>query len=111
MPRLAKTCGVIRLRVSEFRAVDEGLVGLFAASVDEQAEIFRQREFIEQEAVTSIRRWSVFALLVGFLVAGGTVWEVQRRFKQMRRSVMEAGRERAFTNQLLEGMVSAVARD
>ena len=93
----------------KFRVVDERLAGLFAASVNEQGEIFRQRELIEQEAVTSIRRWSVFALLVGFLVAAGTVWEVQRRFKQMRRSVMEAGRERAFTNQLLEGMVSAVA--
>jgi signal transduction histidine kinase len=93
----------------KFRVVDEELAGLFAALANEQGEIFRQRELIEQEAVSSIRRWSVFALLVGFLVAAGTVWEVQRRFKQMRRSVMEAGRERAFTNQLLEGMVSAVA--
>ncbi len=49
------------------------------------------------------------ALLFGVLVAVGTIWEVQRRFKQMRRSMFEARRERVFTNQLLEGMVSAVA--
>ena len=48
-------------------------------------------------------------MIAGVLVAAGTVWEVQRRFKQMRRSVFEARRERTFTNQLLEGMVSAVA--
>jgi two-component system sensor histidine kinase PilS (NtrC family) len=47
-------------------------------------------------------------LLAGVLVAAGTVWEVQRRFRQTRRSDLEARRERTFTNQLLEGMVSAV---
>ena len=47
--------------------------------------------------------------IVGALVATGTVWEVQRRFKQMLRSTLEARRERTFTNQLLEGMVSAVS--
>ncbi|MEP6921048.1 MAG: ATP-binding protein [bacterium] len=93
----------------KFRVVDEQLNGLLAASSAEQAEIFRESEAIEQAAIRSIRSWSVFALLVGFLVAAGTIWEVQRRFKQMRRSMLEAGRERAFTSQLLEGMVSAVA--
>ncbi len=93
----------------KFRVVDEQLNGLLAASSAEQAEIFRQSEAIEQAAIRSIRSWSVFALLVGFIVAAGTIWEVQRRFKQMRRSMLEAGRERAFTSQLLEGMVSAVA--
>ena len=92
----------------QFRVVEEKLVGLFSSLTQQQDEISRQREILQREAVISIRRWSVFALLVGFLVAAGTVWEVQRRFKQMRHSVLEAGRERAFTNQLLEGMVSAV---
>ncbi len=93
----------------KFRIVDEQLNGLLAASGTEQSEIFRQSEAIEQAAIRSIRSWSVFALLVGFIVAAGTIWEVQRRFRQMRLSMLEAGRERAFTNQLLEGMVSAVA--
>lgn len=92
-----------------FRDVDRDLTKLVDASAEEQFKISEQRESIEQEAVRSIRRWSVFALLVGFFVAAGTVWEVQRRFSQMRHSMVDAGRERAFTNQLLEGMVSAVA--
>ena len=93
----------------EFRVVDEQLDGLLTASSSEQSEIFRQSEAIEQQATRSIRRWSAVALLFGVLVAVGTIWEVQRRFKQMRRSMFEARRERVFTNQLLEGMVSAVA--
>ena len=92
-----------------FRSIDEKLNGFLTASADEQFRIAVQRDQLEQAAVRSIRRWSVFALLVGFVVAAGTVWEVQRRFKQMRRSMLEAGRERAFTTQLLQGMVSAVA--
>ncbi len=93
---------------SRFRIVDEQLNGLLTASTNEQTEIFRQTEAIEQEAVRSIRTWSVIALLVGAIVAAGTIWEVQRRFREMRRSMFEASRERAFTSQLLEGMVSAV---
>lgn len=93
----------------KFRVVDEELDGLLRASASAQAEIFRESEAIEQEATRSIRRWSAAALLFGVMVAVGTIWEVQRRFKQMRQSMFEARRERAFTNQLLEGMVSAVA--
>ncbi|MFN2512184.1 MAG: nitrogen regulation protein NR(II) [Pyrinomonadaceae bacterium] len=93
----------------KFRVVDEQLNGLLTDSNIEQGEIFRQSEAIEQEATRSIRRWSTVALLFGVLVAVGTIWEVQRRFKQMRRSMFEVRRERVFTNQLLEGMVSAVA--
>lgn len=52
---------------------------------------------------------SLIALGAGALVAVGTIWQVQRHFWQMRRSMVEASRERAFTTQLLEGMVSAVA--
>ncbi|HET9787938.1 MAG TPA: histidine kinase dimerization/phospho-acceptor domain-containing protein, partial [Pyrinomonadaceae bacterium] len=93
----------------KFRVVDEQLDGLLRASTAEQAEIFRESESIEQKATRSIRRWSAVAFFFGVLVAIGTIREVQRRFKQMRRSMFEARRERVFTNQLLEGMVSAVA--
>ena len=54
-----------------------------------------------------VLRW--MALVVGALVAVGTIWQVQRQFKEMRRSVLETRRERTFATQLLEGMVSAVA--
>ncbi|HZE70218.1 MAG TPA: ATP-binding protein [Pyrinomonadaceae bacterium] len=93
----------------KFRTVDTELDDLLNASSQDQEQIFRDARVIEQEAARSIRLWSFLALLVGSLVAAGTIWEVQRRFRQMRLSTDEARRERAFTNQLLEGMVSAVA--
>jgi signal transduction histidine kinase len=63
----------------------------------------------QQAARKSIVTWSLLALGAGALVALGTIWQVQRHFWQMRRSMLEARRERTFTTQLLEGMVSAVA--
>jgi signal transduction histidine kinase len=94
---------------SKFRIADTELDDLLSASGAEQDEVSQKSGLIEQEARRQIRLWSVIALLVGAMVAGGTIWEVQRRFRQMRQSMFEARRERVFTNQLLEGMVSAVA--
>jgi signal transduction histidine kinase len=93
----------------KFSVVDTELNAFLAQSNSEQAEVFRKSELIQQEAARSIRTWGLIALLAGALVAAGTIWEVQRRFGEMRRSVEEARRERTFTSQLLEGMVSAVA--
>jgi two-component system, NtrC family, nitrogen regulation sensor histidine kinase GlnL len=92
----------------KFRTVDGELNDLFAGSTQEQEDIFQRSAAIQQRAARTIRVWSLVALLAGFLVAAGTVWEVQRRFRQMRRSMNEARRERSFSNQMLEGMVSAV---
>ena len=63
----------------------------------------------QSAAKNSIIRWIGIALLVGALVAAGTIWQVQRQFRQMRQSMFETRRERTFATQLLEGMVSAVA--
>jgi signal transduction histidine kinase len=63
----------------------------------------------QRDANRTIVKWSIIAVLVGALVAAGTIWQVQRHFSEMRRSVLETRRERTFTTQLLEGMVSAVA--
>lgn len=93
----------------KFRIVDTELNNLLDQSRQEQLEVFHQGEIIQQSAAESIRTWGLFALIVGALVAAGTIWEVQRRFGEMRRSMEEARRERVFTSQLLEGMVSAVA--
>lgn len=93
---------------AQFHKVDEQLNNLFKASDEEQSEVFHKSEAIQQQAVRSIRLWSVIALLVGVVVATGTIWEVQRRFGQLRRSAEEVRRERIFSNQMLEGMVSAV---
>jgi len=91
-----------------FKAVDVELETLLRKSAEEQDQIFSKSEAIERDAVQTIRDWTGIALLVGALVAAGTIWELQRRFAQMRRSMEEARRERIFTSQLLEGMVSAV---
>ncbi len=93
----------------KFSTVDTELDTLLGQSAEEHVEVFHKSETIEQNAAQSIRAWSVIALIVGALVAAGTIWEVQRRFGQMRRSMEEARRERVFTSQLLEGTVSAVA--
>ena len=75
----------------------------------QQNQIFTEIIESQTNARRSILYWSLIALAAGALVAGGTIWQVQRHFWQMRRSMLEARRERAFTTQLLEGMVSAVA--
>ncbi|HBB88501.1 MAG TPA: hypothetical protein DC047_12885 [Blastocatellia bacterium] len=93
----------------KFRVVDTELNTMLAQSGQEQNEVFQRSEAIEQRAVRSIRLWNLAVLIVGAMVAAGTIWEVQRRFAATTRSVEEARRERAFANQLLEGMVSAVA--
>lgn len=92
-----------------FRTVDAQLTRLFGVWQQRQEVIYSEIKAAEEEARRKIRLWTTLALLVGGLVAAGTVWEVQRRFKQMRRSMFESRRERTFTNQLLEGMVSAIA--
>ena len=92
-----------------FRVVDSELNQLLEESNQQQIDIYNKSTDIEQAAARSIRNWSVIALIFGFLVAAGTIWESQRRFGAMRRSMEEARRERVFTSQLLEGMVSAVA--
>ncbi|HEY8223722.1 MAG TPA: ATP-binding protein [Pyrinomonadaceae bacterium] len=94
---------------TKFRTVDTEANALLQESHSQQDQIFQTMQSSEAEARRSIRLWSVLALLVGAMVAAGTVWEVQRRFKQMRQSMFESRRERTFTNQLLEGMVSAIA--
>lgn len=93
----------------KFGVVDKQLDELLRKSNVAQQEVFRESEVVEQEAARSIRTWGIIALIFGALVAAGTIWEIQRRFSEMRRSVEEARRERAFTSQLLQGMVSAVA--
>ena len=93
----------------KFRAISAELNVISAILSKEQDKIFIEVQDLQGEARRSIRLWSVIALIAGALVAAGTVWEVQRKFKQTRRSMFEARRERTFTNQLLEGMVSAVA--
>src|SRR5689334_20309539 len=72
-------------------------------------DIDNQMLTIQTASNRSIIGWIVIALLVGTLVAAGTIWQMQRHFSDLRRSVLETRRERTFATQLLEGMVSAIA--
>jgi signal transduction histidine kinase len=92
----------------KFHTVDSKLGSLFNNLQNDYIAVTEKVLALQREARRSVRIWSIIAFLAGALVATGTVWQVQRQFRQMRRSMLEAGRERTFTNQLLEGMVSAV---
>ena len=93
----------------KYKALNDDLNVLIPAAKERYEKVGDKMGEYQREANKTILRWSIIALLVGALVAAGTIWQVQRQFVQMRRSVMETRRERTFTTQLLEGMVSAVA--
>ena len=92
-----------------YRKIDGELNSLYSALQAEQDNVIKDVDKWQRDARRSINLWTVFALAVGALVATGTIWQVQRHFSEMRRSVLETRRERTFTTQLLQGMVSAVA--
>jgi signal transduction histidine kinase len=92
-----------------FRDVDADLNELFGNVQSGDDTVINQVIAMQQASRRSIITWSIIALAVGAVVAAGTIWQVQRHFKQMQRSMLETRRERTFTTQLLEGMVSAVA--
>jgi signal transduction histidine kinase len=94
---------------AKFRDVDELLDSIIADLASEEPLVFLQAEDKRQAATQSIRKWNIIALLVGFVVAVATIWQVQRRFSQTKESTEAARREREFSNQMLEGMVSAIA--
>jgi len=92
-----------------FRDVDAQLNELTQESEIEGQQVFVRAEAMQRAATRSIRTWNVFALLAGLFVAVATIWQVQRRFRQNKQSTEAARREREFSNQILEGMVSAIA--
>jgi len=94
---------------AQFRDVDAELDDLINDSATEAQQVFVQADTMQKEATRSIRTWNLFALLAGLAVAVATIWQVQRRFQQTKQSTEAARREREFSNQMLEGMVSAIA--
>lgn len=94
---------------ARFRDVDIELNRIISETTSEEQLIYSKAEAMQKEATRSIRTWNAFALLAGLLVAVATIWQVQRRFRQTRQSTEAARREREFSNQMLEGMVSAIA--
>jgi len=92
-----------------FRKVLAKITELFVREQTFQQDIDGRAQEEREAARKAILRWIGLALLVGALVAIGTIWQVQRHFREMQHSMFETRRERTFTTQLLEGMVSAVA--
>jgi len=93
----------------KYKAVQDDLGGLIRSAKESYDKVGEKLSANQEEASKSLLRWSLLALVVGALVAAGTIWQVQRHFSDMRRSMLETQRERTFTTQLLQGMVSAVA--
>jgi signal transduction histidine kinase len=92
-----------------FEDVNKDINKLFNQLYNLQFEVVEEIYESQRLARQSILTWTLIALGAGALVAFGTFWQVQRHFWKMRSSMLEARRERTFTTQLLEGMVSAVA--
>jgi len=94
---------------AKFRDVEDELNNIITDSTNSQQEIFNQIQESQRKAARSIRLWNWIAILIGLFVTVGTMWQVQRRYRQTRQSTEAARREREFNNQMLEGMVSAIA--
>lgn len=94
---------------TSFRPVEAGMQAMLQQVNQQQAELERERLRLAAQAARRISFLRWIAVLVSALIAAATIWEVQRRFRQMRRSLEESRRERQFSSQMLEGMVSAVA--
>jgi len=92
-----------------FRDVDTQLGEFFDQESWQWESLAQQRENSLKGVQREIDFLTIIAALTGLVVATGTTWEVQRRFRQMRRGLDAVRRERQFSAQMLEGMVSAVA--
>lgn len=99
----------VREGFASFRDVDVELNELVTGLTREQVEIIQRAQDLQTSATRTIRWWNLLAVLAGLVVAIATTWQVQRRFHQTRQSTEAARREREFNNQMLEGMVSAIA--
>jgi signal transduction histidine kinase len=93
----------------QFQTADRDLTDLIRDNKVEQTQVFQQSEQLAIVASRSIKVWTVIAILAGLFVTAATVWEAQRRYRQTRESAEIARREREFSHQMLEGMVSAIA--
>jgi signal transduction histidine kinase len=94
---------------AKYRDLDLEIGNLLKEQDQEQDEILERRQELQNAATRQIKLWTWIVFLAGVAVASGTIWEVQRRFRQVRKGLLAARREREFSTQMLEGMVSAVA--
>ncbi len=94
---------------ASYRDLDEQLRALVSEVEQERYELEARRHEVFERARGDIRKLMWLAALTGLLVAAAALFEVWRRFRQMRRGYEALRRERQFSSQMLEGMPSAVA--
>ncbi|HYO99103.1 MAG TPA: ATP-binding protein, partial [Pyrinomonadaceae bacterium] len=92
-----------------FRPIEDHVDSFINEINQQQFELRNRRATLVAASARQIRLLTWGGVALSFLIAAATIWEVQRRFRQMRRSLEESRRERQFSSQMLEGMVSAVA--
>ncbi|HEY6047205.1 MAG TPA: ATP-binding protein [Pyrinomonadaceae bacterium] len=92
----------------KFRQVDLELNDIIHDTSLDQAQVSQQADTLANSAARSIKILSLIAILASLFVTAGTIWVAQRRYRQTRSSTEAARREREFSNQMLEGMVSAI---
>ena len=93
----------------KFHQVDAELNDIIGDTSLDQERVSQQADTLAKSAARSIKFLSLIAILASLFVTAGTIWVAQRRFRQSRFSTEAARREREFSNQMLEGMVSAIA--
>ncbi len=93
----------------KFRAADIELQEFLDQANRDQDKVVQASDALQRRAARAIRWLTWLALLVGVIVAVFTIREVQKRFLQVRQSLALASRERSFSTQVLEAVVSAVA--
>lgn len=94
---------------NKFRTVDKQVDDILSDTTRQEEQILMRSEAMQASAAKAIRFWTFLALLAGVLIAAATITEIQRRFRQLTTTMEHARREREFSNQMLEGMVSVVA--
>lgn len=94
---------------SQFQTVDPALNELIEENFTEQRHVGERSEQLAGAAVRSIKVWTIIVIFASLFVTAATVLAAQRRYRQTRTSAEAARREREFSNQMLEGMVSAIA--
>ncbi len=92
-----------------FRDVQDQLKAVDTELRRERNEVIQKSAEQRFRSTQRVKTWWITALVIAFLVIVATIWEVQRRFRHEQESMDEARRERQFSTQMLEGMVSAVA--
>ncbi|MCP9494911.1 MAG: ATP-binding protein [Pyrinomonadaceae bacterium MAG19_C2-C3] len=92
-----------------FARVDGGIENFLRLESEKQDAVLQQTNELQRAAARRIINLTLFALLVGVVISGATVWEVQRRFRSLQLSLLNTRRERQFSHQVLSSMVNAVA--